>query len=477
MWKPQAHTPLRWSGDKRLTIPTLSPNDGQLLGTVEQITSQDVKFITTEILKGQKIQSTTAPHQRSMWLTSISKKIIENKEMLSLLIATEGGKPIKDARVEVERAALTFSLCAEAARSLTSPPTAIHQAASGDGKISFTLREPIGPVLALSAFNHPLNLLAHQVGSALAAGCSVVFKPSPTTPYCGEWLADTLQEIGVPLNVAMICHAEVPQIEELIANPTFAYVSFIGAAKIGWSLRSKLAPGTRLALEHGGQAPAIVWDDADIDRAVNCLIKGSFYHAGQVCISTQKIFVHQKIWEKFTTAFVLKAKNLKVMDARKDESDIGPLIRESEKKRILSWIEEAKKSGAKVLLEDSKDLGANFLGATILSHVSHENKIWKEEVFGPVVCLESFENLDSIYEDLSNNPYHFEAAVFTQNLNHSLEAIKKLPAMTVVVNDHTAWRVDAMPFGGHKLSGLGMGGVQWAIEEQTRLKQVILHGF
>jgi len=329
-------------------------------------------------------------------------------------------------------------------------------------------------VLALSAFNHPLNLLAHQVGSALAAGCVVVFKPSQSTPLCGEWLLKTLKEIGVPADVVMLCHAAVPEIQALVARPEFQFVSFIGSAKVGWDLRTRLAPGTRLALEHGGQAPAIVWDDVDLAKAIPALLKGAFYHAGQVCISTQKIYVHKKIWDKFCQDFIQGAQKLVVGDARDENTDIGPLIRPGEKIRLQEWLSEARGLGAKILLEDSQDRGVHHMGPTILSHVPHSAKMWREEAFGPVVCLAVFSEAESIWQELRENPFQFEAAIFTQDQARIEEGIKNIAAMTVVVNDHTAWRVDAMPFGGHRQSGLGMGGVRYSVEEQTRLKQIIL---
>lgn len=188
----------------------------------------------------------------------------------------------------------------------------------------------------------------------------------------------------------MICHAAVPEIQALVARPEFQFVSFIGSAKVGWELRTRLAPGTRLALEHGGQAPAIVWDDADLSQAITALLRGAFYHAGQVCISTQKIYVHENIWQKFCAEFVDGAKKLVVGDARDEETDIGPLIRPTEKTRLQQWIQEARDLGAKIILEDTTDRGLHHLGPTLLTQVPHNAKIWREEAFGPVVCLQPF---------------------------------------------------------------------------------------
>lgn len=453
----------------RKTLPVLGPNDGQTIAHIELIASQEVEALCSKLPSSQQIFQKFSGLERANWLLAVAGKIKAEAEPLAQLIATEGGKPLKDARVEVGRAAQTFELCAQESKRLDVRSESIAL----QGKQLTTFREPIGPVLALSAFNHPLNLLAHQVGSAITAGCVVLYKPSQNTPMCGEWLLKTLLAVGVPADAVMMCHAAVPEIQALVARPEFQFVSFIGSAKVGWDLRTRLAPGTRLALEHGGQAPAIVWDDADVPKAITSLLKGAFYHAGQVCISTQKIYVHQNIWEKFCAAFVSGAEQLVVGDARDEKTDIGPLIRPTEKTRLLQWVQEARELGAKILLEDTQDRGAHHMGPTILTHVPHKAKIWREEAFGPVVCLQPFNETESIWQELRENPFQFEAAIFSQNPMRIEEGIKNIAAMTVVVNDHTAWRVDAMPFGGHRQSGLGMGGVRYSVEEQTRLKQII----
>jgi len=352
----------------------------------------------------------------------------------------------------------------------------MERTAAGAGHLAFTRHEPIGPVLALSAFNHPMNLLAHQVGTALAAGCAVAFKPASDTPFCAEWLADTLAAKGVPLEAAVLFHADPRDAEKLAAHSAFKYVSFVGSAAVGWELRRKIAPGTRIALEHGGQAPAIVWDDADLDAAVKALTKGGFYHAGQVCISTQNIHVHERVFDAFVERLRGAVEALVVGDARDAATDVGPLIRAKEKNRVEEWVAEAMDAGARVIVRRTNS-GANLMGPVVLTHVPTQCRIWKEEVFGPVVNVNPFRDVAEVYRSLEANPYQFEAAIFTTSLPRALEAMKLMPAMTVVVNNHTAVRVDEMPFGGHGLSGHGMGGVRWAVQEQTRLKQVLINGF
>ncbi len=468
--------PLRWKSDSQNWHQVFSPNDQSLLGEIQRIDAQDIALIPARLREGQRSLSRVAAHQRAEWLKNVASNLRKDLESVARLIALEGGKPLKDARIEAARAAQTFDLCAEETLRRGGEVIPLERTAAGAGHLAFTLHEPIGPVLALSAFNHPMNLLAHQVGTALAAGCAVAFKPSSSTPFCAEWLADTLTVCGVPADVAILFHADSKDSEKLATDATFQFVSFIGSARVGWELRRRIAPGTRISMEHGGQAPAIVWDDADVAAAVKALVKGGYYHAGQVCISTQKVFVHEKIYPLFTAAFTEAVRKLKVGDATEEDTDVGPLITADEKKRVTEWIAQAVKKGAKVNFQ-SANLGGNFVQATVLSDVPTDARVWQEEVFGPVVCLNSFTDIREVYAALAENPYHFEAAVFTTSLARSLEAIRELAAMTVVVNNHTAVRVDEMPFGGHRLAGLGLGGVRWAVEEQSRLKQVLINSF
>lgn len=456
--------------------PLTSPNDGKKLSDIQWGQAEDVELLLKKIRHHQKQFSKVSRLKISEALEHVSKRILELKTDFAHLIALEGGKPLKDALIEVERAALTFKLCAEESTRLKGEMIPMEQTSSAQGKLAFTLREAIGPILAISAFNHPLNLLAHQVGCALASGCVVILKPAPGTPLNAYHLKKIFQETELPDFALTILPCDIPEIEQLVASPELGYVSFIGSAKVGWKLRSKLAPGTRLALEHGGIAPAIVCEDADIKKAVTSLIKGSFYHAGQVCISTQRIFLHQKIAQSFTEYFLEAVKKLKTQDATLPDTDVGPLIRPEEIIRIQSWINEAMDEGAELLIGNAvSGKMKQFLLPTVLKNVKAHSKLMTEEVFGPVVCLNSFNNLDTLLEELDDTPYIFESALFTESLSTTMKVIKSLPTMTLVVNEHNAFRVDWMPFGGHKKSGLGMGGVRYSIEEMTRTKQVIIN--
>lgn len=455
-------------------IKVLSPNDGQEIGAVSLLASSEVQTVINLALQGQQKLKSIDHLERKRWLKALSQKITENAPLLAHLIALEGGKPLRDAQVEVLRAARTFQLCSDAVVDHGEQHELVFTAAAAQKKKVFTLSEPIGVVFALSAFNHPLNLLAHQVGTALAAGCAVIFKPSPSTPLCGEWLSHQINELGIPSGIAQIIHAEVPEIEALLAVREISFVSFIGAASVGWSLRAKLAPGTRLALEHGGTATAVISKTSDLELAASTLLKGAFYHAGQVCISTQKIFVHETLFEKFVQLFKAKAEALVVGDAREEKTDIGPMIRLGEKERALRWIKLAQADGAIVLLGDEVPRDGNFLGPHILTKTPQDSLVRTQEIFAPVVVVEKFSDISLVISEINQSRFHFAASLYSKDQQEIDSLIPQIQTMNLMVNDHTAWRVDEMPFGGHLESGLGMGGVKYAIQEQTRLKQVVL---
>ncbi len=452
-----------------------SPNDDQLVAKIQDATEADVSLLLQDTPGAQKAMAKLRPYERAQILRTVAQKLREQEREFALIIANEGAKPLKDALVESRRAAATLELCAEETLRLEGDVIPMERTPAGKDHIAFTLRDPIGPVLAISAFNHPLNLIAHQVGCAIGAGCAVVLKPAPATPVCAEKLRELFLNAGLPAEVLRVVNADVPLVQKLAADPVFGHVSFIGSAGVGWEIRKLIAPGTRLSLEHGGHAPAIVRSDADIDQAVTALVKGAFYHAGQVCISTQAIFVHESVMKPFLEKFTLATERLIVGSALNEHTDVGPLIRPAEVRRLRSWIDEAIAAGA-VLVSGNIVSGAQgqYLAPTILRDVPREVRLMKEEAFGPVVCVNPFADEDELLEWINKSDYIFEAALFTRDLTRALQIARDISTMTFVINNHTAFRVDQMPFGGHKKSGLGMGGVRYAMEEMTRLKQIII---
>lgn len=453
----------------------LSPNDGKKFTSVQSATAKDLDFIISERKSAQVKMSSFRPFERADILKKAAKILKDRIDEFAYFIALEGGKPLKDAKVEASRAVATLELCAEETLRLEGETIPMERTPAGKDHLAFTVRDPIGNVLAISAFNHPLNLISHQVGCAIGSGCAVVLKPASSTPVCADQLAKIFYEAGLPENCFRVVNTEVKLVEKLVTSTEFAFISFIGSSKVGWGLRSQAAPGTRLSLEHGGQAPAIIREDAKIDEAVTSLVKGSFYHAGQVCISTQCIFVHKNIFSSFVEKFKTSAAKLKVGPATDESTDVGPLIKSAEVERLQKWIAEAMKSGAKLEMGNSvSGEGKQYLSPTILTNVPRETSIMSEEAFGPVVCINPYEDETELLNYLNNKRFVFEAALFTQDISKALQIAKTITTMTLVINNHSAFRVDQMPFGGHRESGLGMGGVKYSMEEMTMMKQIII---
>lgn len=452
-----------------------SPNDLASFTKVQFGTAEDAEKILSLVPAAQVKMRSMSSGERIRILKGVASEIAKNHEQLALLIAREGGKPLKDALVEVSRAKDTFELCAEECWRQNGETIPMDRTDAGKGHLAFTLRDPIGPVLAISAFNHPLNNLAHQTGPAIAAGNMVVLKPASGTPVMAFVLEEMFRKAGLPPECMIVFTAPSDTVEKLVASSAFSFVSFIGSAKVGWDMRRKIASGTRISMEHGGQAPAIIREDADLREAIPQLIRASFYHAGQVCISTQRIFIHRNLYEVFKNEFVQRTKKLKTGTAMDDTTDVGPLVRPEEVTRIRKDIDEAVKLGGTILCgNEIKGNSGQFLTPTVVADVPRNASLMQNEIFGPVVCLNSFEDEVELVRYLNSNPYIFESCLYTKDIQAALKLSMEISSMTMVVNNHNAFRVDWMPFGGHGLAGLGLGGVKNALFEMTRTKQVII---
>ncbi|MRI31856.1 aldehyde dehydrogenase [Endozoicomonas sp. OPT23] len=402
-------------------------------------------------------------------------QVSKRKEELALTIASEGGKPLVDARVEVDRAIDGLKLCIDCLRGETGSLPAIDATVTGRDHMVFTHHEPIGVVVAVSAFNHPLNLIVHQIGPAIAAGCPVIVKPSEDTPVSCLKLADMFHQAGLPLSwLQVLITDSIPVAEHLVTSERVAFFSFIGSARVGWLLRSKLAQGVRCALEHGGVAPAIVAESADLDFAVSRLLKGAFYHAGQVCVSTQRIFVHKSQSQAFIKKFSLEAKQLKVGNPTEDTTEVGPLIRLAEIDRVEEWVNEARQNGATVTCGGQK-VGQTCYMPTVIVEPSVSDRVSQQEVFGPVVCIYEYDDINTAIKQANDLPFAFQAAVFSNNHQEILLAYKKLNASAIMVNEHTAFRTDSMPFAGLKTSGLGVGGIPHTFKDMQIEKMMVMH--
>ena len=411
--------------------------------------------------------------QRIEILERVVDAMKEREEDFTNIAAEEGGKPYMDSKVEVLRAINGVKLAIEHIGQLAGEQIPMGQTSSSVNRLAFTIREPIGVVVSISAFNHPLNLIIHQVVTAIAAGAPVIVKPALTTPLSCLEFVSILKEAGLPDGwcQTIICSDE--NAEKLATDNRVNYLSFIGSAKVGWYLRSKLSPGTRCALEHGGVAPVIVEKDANIDEMLPALLKGGFYHAGQVCVSVQKVFVHEDIVKEVSDRLTDMAKKLIVGDPLNPKTEVGPLILPHEVDRVEEWVEEAVASGGKRLC-GGKRISDSCFEPTVILDPSQNAKVSTLEIFGPVVCIYTYKNREEAIKLANALPTAFQASVFTHNIDIAFETVKKLNASAVMVNDHTAFRVDWMPFGGRDASGIGIGGIPYSINEMTREKLIVI---
>ena len=379
-----------------------------------------------------------------------------------------------DSVVEVTRAIDSVKICIETLRTEGGKVIPMGVTESSKNRIAFTQHEPIGVVVAVSAFNHPLNLIAHQVAPAIASGCPVIVKPAKATPFSCFRFVELLRKAGLPEEW---CIPLVPMNNELstklVSDERVGFFSFIGSSKVGWSLRSKLAPGARCALEHGGVAPVIMHADADLDYATPLLAKGGFYHAGQVCVSVQRVFAHQSIAKNLASRIAEAGAAMKVGDPTKSDTEIGPLIDPKEVDRVEQWVKEAVDKGA-VLVSGGKRLSKTTYAATVLLNPPDDVNVSTQEVFGPVVCVYSCENVEDAYAKANSLSVSFQAAVFTKDLNLAMKSFKHLDAAAVMINDHTAFRVDWMPFAGLRTSGHGVGGVPFTMHEMQVEKLMVI---
>ncbi len=444
---------------------------------IQEIPTEDAAALEKKLQAAQKVLADRdgwlKPHQRIAILRKIAAIMESRRDHLALQIAREGGKPLPDAIVETARAIDGVYNAADELRNFTGKEIPMGLSAASESRWAFTTKEPIGIVAAISAFNHPLNLIVHQVAPAIAVGCPVIVKPAGPTPLsCLEFVA-IVREAGLPEGwVQSFIPESTPLAEKLATDPRVAFLSFIGSPKVGWMLHHKLTPGARSALEHGGAAPAIVDASADLDRIIEPIVKGGYYHAGQVCVSTQRIFVHESIRKEFVARLEARVAKLRTGDPTKPDTDVGPLIHPREAERVLSWIEEAKSEGAMVIgggrLSETTLLPAIVLDPPVDSDIS------QDELFGPAVCVSSFKTLDEAITRANAVNWAFQASIFAQDIDAALRAAERLDASAVMVNDPTAFRVDWMPFAGRKQSGYGVGGIPYTMRDMTQEKMIVL---
>ena len=456
-------------------MPVTSPYDGREL---DQVATSGPDHVDDALSAAYSLF-----HDRDNWLSIPDRLEILSKaaaimqaqvDELTLLAASEGGKPYTDSKVEVIRAIDGVHLCAESLRAHPGDVIPLGTTQATTGRLAFTQKEPIGVVVAVSAFNHPLNLIIHQVGPAVASGCPVIVKPAADTPLSCIRFVEILREAGLPdawCQVAVTDDRETA--ETLVTDPRVGFFSFIGSARVGWMLRSKLAPGTRCALEHGGAAPMILAPPFDREAALASALKGGFYHAGQVCVSVQRLFVPRAEVTEFAKALAQHASGLVVGAPEDADTEVGPLIRPAEVTRVAEWVDEAVAAGAELLC-GGKKISNNCYAATVLLDPPIDVRVSTLEIFGPVVCVYGYDDLDAAVDQANALPVAFQAAVFTDDLDLAAELCRKLDASAIMINDHSAFRDDVMPFAGLRESGLGTGGIPYTMEDMQIDKMMVI---
>ena len=457
-------------------IKVVAPFDDSIIAEVETANEKHIdQALDTAYLLYRNKKAWLALHKRIEILQKTAEIMLQQQEFLAVEAAREGGKPLVDSKVEVTRAIDGIQLCIETLKSHQGEIIPMGTSVSSEKRIAFTQKEPIGVVAAVSAFNHPLNLIVHQVAAAVAAGCPVIVKPAGDTPLSCFHFIEILWQAGLPKEWCQACVTESSQVsEKLVTDDRVGFFSFIGSAKIGWMLRSKLAPGVRCALEHGGAAPIIVAGDADLDLAIPKLGKGGFYHAGQVCVSVQRVFAHKSVFDALVEQLSQYAQQQKIGDPTLADTDVGPLIRNKELQRIDDWVKEAITEGAQCITGGNA-INKSCYECTVLAEPSLKSKVSMAEIFGPVVCVYKYEDLDQALQCANSLPFSFQAAVFTKDIDTAMYVYKHIDASAVMLNDHSAFRVDGMPFAGLKHSGLGVGGIPYTIEDMQVNKMLVMN--
>jgi acyl-CoA reductase-like NAD-dependent aldehyde dehydrogenase len=461
----------RWIDDGDV-VEVSAPYDGSLVGRVTQARREHADAAIAAAVKAFGTTKRLPAFERQRVLRRIAQQIAERRDEFSRTLAQEAGKPIKLARIEVERAIFIFNVAAEEATRIYGEYLPLDWQEFTVGRWGIVKRFPLGPIAGITPFNFPLNLVAHKVAPAIAAGCPIVLKPAPQTPLCALLLAECVQQAGWPdggFNVLPLSNEDAGL---LVTDDRIKLISFTGSVPVGWDIKRR-AGKKKVVLELGGNAGAIVHRDADLEYAAERCIAGSFGYAGQTCISVQRILVEDSVYGKFTDLLVEGVKKLKTGDPMEESTDIGPLIRESDAIRVTQWVEEAARSGARVLCGGQRH--GSIVEPTVLTATKPEMKVNCQEIFGPVVTVEPYQSFDEALRRINHSNYGLQAGVFTRDVKLLFEAYDELEVGAVVAGDIPSFRIDQMPYGGVKDSGIGREGLRYAIEEMTEPKLLVMN--
>jgi len=454
------------------SIDVSSPYSGEIIGTIPKSTEKDIESAVNAARNAFEVSRTLSAYKRAKILELVSKKIEERIDELSTLIALESGKPIRYAQGEVKRAVETFHFASIEAQEIYGEVIPMDAASKGKDYFGFYKRVPKGVILAITPFNFPLNLVAHKVAPAIAAGNTVILKPASATPLIAAKLGEIFIDAGLPPGFLNILYGSGSKVgKNLVRNEGINMVTFTGSLPVGEIIKREAGFKT-VTLELGNNSAVIIEDVENVSNVVDRLLVGAFAYSGQICISVQKIYVNKNLFNDFLSLFVEKTKKLKIGNPLERETEIGPMITPQEAIRAIQWIEESRKQGAKVLTGGKRK--GNIVEPTVLVNLSPDMRVMKDEVFAPVVSIISYDDFDEALNLANDTKYGLQAGVFTKDIHKIFKALETIDVGGIIINDYPTFRVDQMPYGGVKKSGIGREGLKYAVDEMTNIKLVVI---
>lgn len=450
-----------------------SPYSEEVLAEIPSATEQEVNDAIEAAYNAREIMAKMPAHKRAAILEKLVSLFEERADEAAKIIALEAAKPITTAKQEVSRTIATYKFAAEEAKRIHGETIPLDAAPGGENRIAYTVREPLGVVGAITPFNFPMNLVAHKVGPAIAAGNPIVLKPASQTPLSSYFLAELLEEAGLPAGALNVVTGSGRVVgDKLVTDDRVKVITFTGSPAVGIGIRNK-AGLKRVTLELGSNAALIIDNGVDVDKVINRTVVGAFSNQGQVCISLQRIYVHENVYDVFVEKFVAATKNLKVGDPLDPQTDVSALISKGDVGRTLEWIEEAKQNGAEIATGGIAE--GNVLLPTVVLHADKSLKVSCQEVFAPIVNINKVSSVAEAIELVNDSRYGLQAGIYTDNVHTALDAAEKLHVGGVMINDIPTFRVDNMPYGGVKESGVGREGIKYAVEEMTEMKLVVFN--
>jgi acyl-CoA reductase-like NAD-dependent aldehyde dehydrogenase len=452
--------------------PKKNPYTGKVILDVCQAQKQDMEDAIVCAEEAFRQMKKLPAYKRSEILLSIAGKIQRQKKDLALLMAEEAGKPVSQSMVEVERSVFTFTLAAEEAKRIGGEVLPLDLAAHSERRWGITRRFPIGPIAGISPFNFPINLVAHKIAPAIAAGNTMVLKPPPQAPLTSLRLAQIILDAGAPPGTFNVLPCQIDIAEQLVTDDRLKMLSFTGSPQVGWSLKGK-AGKKKVLLELGGNAGVIVDRTANLDFAVKRIAFGAFAYAGQICVKVQRMFIHEDIYDEYLLRFKEATKVLKIGDPLEDETVLSAVIDDAAADRIESWIAEARSAGATILVGGNRK--GNIIEPTLISNTHPDMKVYHAEVFGPVVTIHRYRDIEEAIDGINDSIYGLQTGIFSNDFRNIFYAYELLDVGSVIVNDYPSYRIDHMPYGGIKDSGFGREGIRYTIDEMTELKLLAMN--